>query len=88
MPMHVRPQSSSHRHLQSWEKGALDTGTVTRHTPELLLCTGAGIRQFHFNAWKDPNGTLAAHPAGLKLADTSNVTLDPKYSYFGAWASF
>ncbi|CAK0785458.1 hypothetical protein CVIRNUC_008667 [Coccomyxa viridis] len=42
-----------------------------------------GIRQFHFNAWKDPNGTLAAHPAGLKLAGTSNVTLDPKYSYFG-----
>ena len=58
---------------------------VTRHTFELLLCTGAGIRQFHFNAWKDPNGTLAAHPAGLKLAGASNVTLDPKYSYFGTW---
>lgn len=44
----------------------------------------AGIRQFHFNAWKDPNGTLAANPAGLKLAGITNMTLDPKYSYFGA----
>lgn len=44
----------------------------------------AGIRQFHFNAWKDPNGTLASNPAGLKLAGLSNVTLDPKYTYFGA----
>lgn len=43
----------------------------------------AGIRQFHFNAWKDPNGTLAAHPAGLKLAGVTNVTLDPKYTFFG-----
>ena len=56
---------------------------VMGHTFELLLCTRAGIRQFHFNAWKDPNGTLAAHPAGLKLAGTTNATLDPKYSYFG-----
>lgn len=43
----------------------------------------AGIRQFHFNAWKDPNGTLASTPAGLKLAGITNVTLDPKYTYFG-----
>lgn len=43
----------------------------------------AGIRQFHFNAWKDPNGTLASNPAGLKLAGITNVTLDPKYTYFG-----
>ncbi|BDA46800.1 hypothetical protein COCOBI_09-2530 [Coccomyxa sp. Obi] len=42
-----------------------------------------GIRQFHFNAWKDPNGTLAAHPAGLKLAGITNATLDPKYTFFG-----
>lgn len=42
-----------------------------------------GIRQFHFNAWKDPNGTLAANPAGLKLAGITNATLDPKYSFFG-----
>src|ERR1700727_2704853 len=47
-------------------------------------CLPAGIRQFHFNAWKDPNGTLASNPAGLKLAGISNVTLDPKYTYFGA----
>ncbi|EIE19750.1 hypothetical protein COCSUDRAFT_54604 [Coccomyxa subellipsoidea C-169] len=42
-----------------------------------------GIRQFHFNAWKDPNGTLASNPAGLKLAGITNATLDPKYSFFG-----
>ena len=47
----------------------------------------AGIRQFHFNAWKDPNGTLARSPAGLKLAGITNVTLDPKYTYFGTEAS-
>ena len=46
-----------------------------------------GIRQFHFNAWKDPNGTLAANPAGLKLAGITNETLDPKYTYFGEPAS-
>lgn len=46
-------------------------------------CLHAGIRQFHFNAWKDPNGTLASTPAGLKLAGVTNVTLDPKYTYFG-----
>lgn len=44
----------------------------------------AGIRQFHFNAWKDPNGTLAANPAGLKLAGITNATLDKKYTFFGA----
>lgn len=43
----------------------------------------AGIRQFHFNAWNDPNGTLAKSPAGLKLAG-ANATLDSRYTYFGA----
>ena len=51
--------------------------------PDRLCCLRTGIRQFHFNAWKDPNGTLASTPAGLKLAGITNVTLDPKYSYFG-----
>ena len=53
---------------------------------EQICCLHTGIRQFHFNAWKDPNGTLARSPAGLKLAGITNVTLDPKYTYFGAEA--
>ena len=59
---------------------------LSEHASQDERCRGAcaGIRQFHFNAWKDPNGTLAANPAGLKLAGVTNETLDPKYTYFGA----
>ena len=57
---------------------------VVNALPDLRCYVRAGIRQFHFNAWKDPNGTLASTPAGLKLAGVTNVTLDPKYTYFGA----